>query len=351
MSVRGWCPGLFDPMPSGDGLLVRVKPPGARLTPASAAALAAASGRYGNGLIELTQRGLLQVRGLRADTLTPFAAAMVAAGLAHADPVRERRRRIIASPPFDAALVAALEAMQEASPDWDALPDKFAVSVNGRSGDIAICYGETSLGGDLATKAAPIEAVTRLIAACLALGGERMRALVEQHGEAAIFAAAGLPTRPAPYPVAPPPASLGVPFGQLSAATLAGLAALGADLLLTPDRSIVVLGSAPLAAIAERLGLIADPADPRRHVAACAGAPGCASASVAARADAARWAGLVSGLHVSGCAKGCAHPGPAAVTLVGREGHYDLVRHGRAGDVPVLRGLAVGDVAAVLAAP
>ncbi len=351
MSVRGWCPGLYDPMSSGDGLLVRVKPPGARLTPASAAALAAASAEYGNGVIELTQRGLLQIRGLRGETVTPFAAAMVAAGLAHADPVRERRRRIIACPPFDAALVAALEAMQEASPDWDALPDKFAVSVNGRSGDLCICGDETGLGGDLATTVSPIEAVTRLVAACLAFGSGRMRALIECHGEAAIFAAAALPTRPATHPAVPPPASLGVPFGQLSAATLAGLAALGNDLLLTPDRSVVLPGGAPLAAIAERLGLIADPADPRRHVAACAGAPACASASVATRADAARWAGLAPGLHVSGCAKGCAHPGPAVVTLVGREGRYDLVRHGRAGDAPVLRGLAVADIAAILAAP
>ncbi len=351
MSVRGWCPGLYDPMASGDGLLVRVKPPGARLTPAAAAALAAGAERYGNGMIELTQRGLLQVRGLRAGTVMPFAAAMVAAGLAHADPVRERRRRVIASPPFDPALVAALEAMQEASTDWDTLPDKFAVSVNSRSGDLSICGDETGLGGDLATDTPAIEAVGRLTATCLTLGGGRMRALVEQRGEATIFAAAGLPTRPATHPAAPPPASLGVPFGQLSAATMAGLGALGVDLLLSPDRSIVVPDGAPLAAIAGRLGLIADPADPRRHVAACAGAPACASASVATRADAARWATLVPGLHVSGCAKGCAHPGPAAVTLVGREGRYDLVRHGRAGDAPVLRGLAVADIAAVLAAP
>ena len=37
---RGWCPSLYAPMASGDGLLVRVKPPGARLTPGQALAFA-----------------------------------------------------------------------------------------------------------------------------------------------------------------------------------------------------------------------------------------------------------------------------------------------------------------------
>ncbi|MBR7508364.1 precorrin-3B synthase, partial [Mycobacterium tuberculosis] len=79
-------------------------------------------------------------------------------------------------------------------------------------------------------------------------------------------------------------------------------------------------------------GLILDPADPRRAVVACTGAPACASAAQPARADAAALAGLAARLpgtgirlHVSGCAKGCARPAAAAVTLVGREDGYDLV--------------------------
>ncbi len=35
---RGWCPGVLRPMPSGDGLLVRVHPPGGALTPRRPAA-------------------------------------------------------------------------------------------------------------------------------------------------------------------------------------------------------------------------------------------------------------------------------------------------------------------------
>jgi precorrin-3B synthase len=36
-------------------------------------------------------------------------------------------------------------------------------------------------------------------------------------------------------------------------------------------------------------------------------------------------------LHVSGCAKGCAHPGVAALTVIGPD---RLVVQGRAGDTP-----------------
>jgi precorrin-3B synthase len=48
-------------------------------------------------------------------------------------------------------------------------------------------------------------------------------------------------------------------------------------------------------------------------------------------------------LHVSGCGKGCAHPKSAAVTLVGREGRYDLVRGGAAGDAPLRENLTLAD--------
>jgi precorrin-3B synthase len=42
-------------------------------------------------------------------------------------------------------------------------------------------------------------------------------------------------------------------------------------------------------------------------------------------------------LHVSGCPKGCAHPGRADLTLVGRaDGRYDVVPGGSTRDVSTL---------------
>jgi precorrin-3B synthase len=83
---------------------------------------------------------------------------------------------------------------------------------------------------------------------------------------------------------------------------------------------------------------VVDAHDPRRHVVACAGAPACASAELPTRqlapevARAIRsWAGTSNIVHLSGCSKGCAHPGPAALTLAGPN---RLILNGRAGDTP-----------------
>ncbi len=60
---RGACPGLSVPMPTGDGLLARLMPTGpVRLD--AFRALCASARRHGNGTIEVTARGSLQVRGL-----------------------------------------------------------------------------------------------------------------------------------------------------------------------------------------------------------------------------------------------------------------------------------------------
>ena len=35
-AIKGWCPGALRPMQSGDGLVVRIRPRGGRLSPAQA---------------------------------------------------------------------------------------------------------------------------------------------------------------------------------------------------------------------------------------------------------------------------------------------------------------------------
>jgi precorrin-3B synthase len=92
---------------------------------------------------------------------------------------------------------------------------------------------------------------------------------------------------------------------------------------------------------AERLGFITEARDPRRRIIACPGAPSCAQGLIAARALAAELASQVPlpgdgvALHISGCAKGCAHPKPAPVTIVGTEQGCGIVTNGSARDKPV----------------
>ncbi|MCJ2090503.1 precorrin-3B synthase [Methylobacterium sp. E-005] len=142
------------------------------------------------------------------------------------------------------------------------------------------------------------------------------------------------------------------PFGRCTAAALdrvvSAAEAIGADAIrLSPTRGFVLLASAGVPAVAALADLATDfivaPDDPRRSVDACTGAPGCASGSTATLLDAERLAqdfrplaaqGLAA--HVSGCAKGCARPGPADLTLIGSQGRYGIVLGGAPGDEPAI---------------
>ena len=74
-SRRGVCPGLSRPLPTGDGLLVRILPIGTIALDAFAG-LCAAARDHGNGIIEITARGSIQVRGLSAHSAPRFADAV-----------------------------------------------------------------------------------------------------------------------------------------------------------------------------------------------------------------------------------------------------------------------------------
>ena len=113
-----------------------------------------------------------------------------------------------------------------------------------------------------------------------------------------------------------------------------------------PSRALMIIGLTPASAptfatSAEQLGFITRAGDPRRHVIACAGAPVCTAAHIAARAMApaiaATAAPFLDGsftIHVSGCAKGCAHPRAAALTVVGTPEGCALIADGSARDIP-----------------
>jgi precorrin-3B synthase len=53
-------------------------------------------------------------------------------------------------------------------------------------------------------------------------------------------------------------------------------------------------------------------------------------------------------MHISGCSKGCASAAPAPLTLVGRDGAYDLVFNGRADAEPAQSGLDLPQLLAAI---
>jgi sulfite reductase beta subunit-like hemoprotein len=135
---------------------------------------------------------------------------------------------------------------------------------------------------------------------------------------------------------------LALAFGHAQAQELGQLAqaarAQGARAIrLAPGRGLLLFplpqqNIAALTAGAARLGFIVQADDPRRRIVACAGKPGCAAGWIATRALAAEIAPHLSPrgpiIHISGCAKGCAHPFAAALTVVGTEHGCGIVRDG-----------------------
>ena len=142
---------------------------------------------------------------------------------------------------------------------------------------------------------------------------------------------------------------IGLAFGHSDATALERLidiadAAGARGFRTAPDRALMIIGLTPrsvsaFVAAAEQLGFVVRAGDPRRNVVACAGAPICASAQIAARALAPRVADQVAPycgdaftVHISGCAKGCAHAAPAALTVVGMPDGCALVADGSVRD-------------------
>ncbi|RWF30116.1 MAG: precorrin-3B synthase, partial [Mesorhizobium sp.] len=81
-SRRGACPALSAPMQTGDGLLVRLNPVAGGLAPKSLIGLGESALRHGNGIMEVTARGSLQIRGLTAESARLLAAEVDALGIA-----------------------------------------------------------------------------------------------------------------------------------------------------------------------------------------------------------------------------------------------------------------------------
>ena len=365
--IKGWCPSALRPMLSGDGLVVRLRPRGGRLSSEQAAGIAELSARHGNGLIDLTGRANLQIRGVREQSHEPLIDGLGRLGLVDAVPYAETQRNVLVSPFWNdgddvPSLAAELEEALAKRPLG--LPEKFGFAVDcGKSrvlaqspADIRIERGQDdglivradgAPGGRIVARAGAIEAVLSLAERFVASGGVKNgRGRMAAHLAAAGFAEtlAGY-SRPAPTAPLPAPgvheggALLGLAFGQLRSGTLAFLATLARGLRVTPWRMVFLEG---LGELPSHQGLVTHAHDPTLRVIACTGAPVCPEARAETRTLAAALAPHIpegTRLHVSGCAKGCAHPGAVPITLVGTAQGFDLVRDGSARDVPVMRGL------------
>ena len=377
-AIKGWCPSALRPMLSGDGLVVRLRPHGGRLSADQAAGIGDLSQRYGNGLIDLTSRANLQIRGVREDSHEALVSGLARLGLVDADQVMEAQRNIIVAPFWsegDDVHALASELEHALAARALGLPEKFGFAIDcGAHGVLAqapadiriersadgglIVRADGAQQGRAVTRTDAIETTLSLAEWFVASGGAR-----DGRGRVASYLASGarLPdalkgqTRPAASvshspEITPSGALIALAFGQMQSETLTFLAGLAPGLRLTPWRMVLVEG---LREMPRHEGLVTRADDPLLRVVACTGAPACPEAQVETRRLAASLAPHLAPdtrVHVSGCAKGCAHPNASDITLVGTPQGLDLVRDGSPRDVPVQRGLTIADVRALVGA-
>ena len=358
--VYGWCPGALRPIMSGDGLVVRIRAPLGRISSDQAQAVADLSQRYGNGLLDLSARANLQMRGVSEDTHADLIAALQDLGLVDSDAATEARRNVLITPFWSNGdethtLAQQLSDALVAATDLT-LPGKFGFAVDtgpspvlrDTAADIRIerATDGLTLITDGAETGLPVTTDTAVDEA-LALahwfldhggapdGRGRMKTLIARRGPpSAHVAALGAP---AERPTLGPTATgqlVGLEFGQIPATSFAQLAPHGA-LRLTPWRALLVEGASNLAPMPD---LILDATDPSLRVSVCTGAPGCPQALSPTRQLARDLAPHVPSdttLHISGCTKGCAHPAPAPLTLTASAADtFNLIRNGTASDHP-----------------
>ena len=352
--IQGWCPGALRPMESGDGWVVRIRAHGGRLSAAQLSGIANLSQSYGNGLIDLSARANVQLRGVTPATHTPLIEGLRALGLIDGSASDEAKRNIQVHPFWTAGdgtqeIAAALEAALLTAPD---LPGKFGYTIDigpapvlaQASADIRL---ERSVAGDLIVRADgyPLGQITtaedapaRIVA--LATWFAETGGITAGRGRMAAHIARGhvpagdtAPADPAPAATVGPTAFgplAALAFGQITATDLAALADQVSGVRLTSWRMLLLEGLT-----GTPKGLILSPYDPLLRVIACTGAPACPQALGDTRNLARALAPQLPenrSLHVSGCAKGCAHPAPCDLTLTATPTGYRLIHQGRAAD-------------------
>jgi precorrin-3B synthase len=378
------CPGTLALHSAQDGALARIRIPGGMLTAQALTVLADAAAELGDGRLELTSRGNIQIRGMDGARGPDLTERIKAAGLLPS-PAHERVRNILASPlsGLDDAgstdvteLVGGLDRELCARPHLAQLPGRFLFAIDDGRGDLYGCGADvriTATGddkahvwpGDLVVDLRDAVATAVVVAEAFVDEQQaqssapehaawRVRELTGGAGRVARRALAGLaalgiqlvtaslaaaPDR-APHPVGVGAQRDGLhcltvlaPLGRLGTAQahiLAGLAG-PRGVRTTPWRSVVVTDLAdPRHAVdtatAAGFGVSGD--SPWFNVTSCAGRPGCAKALADVQADARAVAAASTvdrgrlAVHWSGCERRCGRPAGTVVDVLATSTGY-----------------------------
>lgn len=363
------CPGLWRIVGARDGGICRIKLPGGLLLADQADAVAAAAERYAGGVIEATNRGNLQIRGI-GDDHAGLVGCLLAAGLGPRDAASDDVRNLMLSPlaGHDPQMLLDVRPLAEqildllqGTPRFHELSAKFAVQLDGGEGVAMLehphdlwlsalrleqrdwlAFGLASCPADgQVLGAVPLEQGLALVLAVLdrfldlaSPEQSRMRQLLEGCPVDAFINGLGLQVRrdaavlewqreisqrPWLGPVAQLQGmALGVApvLGRLSPAMLRGAAQVArqwgdGSLRLSPWQSLMLTNIAAAGLEQARaelaaLGLLCQADEPLARVVACTGSSGCAKAQAETKADAVELAALLgSGAPGSVHLSGC----------------------------------------------
>ena len=370
--IKGWCPGAWRPMATGDGLLVRVRPPLGQLSRQQVVALCEAAETFGSGLIELTSRANIQLRGVTDASWPLLMAFLVEHQLVSDDPQVERQPQLMLAPAWqegdDTHTIARL--LQTQGSELAPMPGKIGIAIDVGKAPV-LCDSaadfriERSTEGGLIVRADGYECGTAVNEPEAAV--EQLIRLTHWFVDSGGWDSGRMRRHTAPLPdwatADTAPASpgekltlgehskgmvVGLPFGRVAANTLRETVSQTNvhTVQVTPWRRLLLKDCDTLPAVD---GLIRHNSDPRLAMDACPGAPYCEQASVATQPLAERLSGWVATtVHISGCAKGCARQRPAALCLTGRDGRFDVIVNGRADSAPVKSGLTESEALDVI---
>ncbi|WP_433723077.1 precorrin-3B synthase [Nocardia sp. CA-129566] len=321
------CPGVLRLHQAADGPLARIRLPGGRLEPGQLQVLAQAAAELGDGNIELTSRGNVQLRQMH--DAAALSERLAGAGLLPSR-THERVRNIVASPLSGRigglsdvhGLVPVLDAGLQAAERLAELPGRVLFTLDDGRGDISGLGGDIGVhatgadefalvlaGRDTGIRISPADAVQVMLAAAhgfLDLGSGQWRLQEVDDGARRVIDLLGLSPGPDRLEFGAAQdipigwldqdnglVSLGaaVRLGALPARTAEFIAAIEHPLFITPWRSLVITDldewpAEQVVRVLAPMGLIFDANSPWLQVSACAGRPGCAKSNTDVRADA-----------------------------------------------------------------
>ncbi|PYB71626.1 precorrin-3B synthase [Pseudomonas sp. LB-090624] len=350
------CPGLWRIVSARDGGICRIKLPGGLLLADQADAVAAAAERFAGGVIEATNRGNLQIRGIGSEHRA-LVDTLLAAGLGPREAAGDDVRNLMLSPLAGHDPLMLLDArplagqileLLEGTPRFHQLSAKFAVQLDAGEGLamlehphdlwlsavrleqqpwLAFGLAGCPSGGPV-LGAVPLEQGLALVRAVLERFLElatpaqsRMRQLLEVCSATDFVAGLGLDIRRDPAVLAwrrephhaswlgqlpqPHGLALGVapPQGRLTPAMLRGAAQVARELgdgslRLSPWQSLVLTNLQAqhidqAQAGLSAIGLLCHAHEPLARISACTGSSGCAKALGETKADAVTLAALL----------------------------------------------------------